>query len=81
MGMRMRGVGPGLQLPRPDRPIRRGTLRRIAAYFKPYRWQVLLKARERHELRAALAACMGRERAWPTRRQPRRPRARWRAGR
>jgi ATP-binding cassette subfamily B protein len=38
----MRGVGPGLQLPRPDRPIRRGTLRRIAAYFKPYRWQVLL---------------------------------------
>jgi ATP-binding cassette subfamily B protein len=41
MGMRM-GAGRSLQLPRPDRPIRPGTLRRIARYFKPYRWQVLL---------------------------------------
>jgi ATP-binding cassette subfamily B protein len=35
-------MGPGLRLPKPDRPIRRGTLRRIARYFGPYRWQVLL---------------------------------------
>jgi ATP-binding cassette subfamily B protein len=33
-------MGRSLMTERPDKPVRPGTFKRVASYFKPYRWQV-----------------------------------------
>jgi ATP-binding cassette subfamily B protein len=33
-------MGRSLMTERPDRPVKPGTFKRVASYFKPYRWQV-----------------------------------------
>src|SRR5947209_9576742 len=35
-------IGAGFEAQKPDRPIRPGTVRRVATYFRPYRLQVVL---------------------------------------
>ena len=40
--MMRRGMGAGFMMQSPERPISRGTVRRVAAYFRPYRPQVAL---------------------------------------
>src|SRR5918911_5563773 len=40
MGRGPHGMGRSLMTERPDKPVKPGTFRRVASYFKPYRWQV-----------------------------------------
>ncbi|GAC1329858.1 MAG: ABC transporter ATP-binding protein [Chloroflexota bacterium] len=40
--MGRRGMGNAMMAEKPDRPLRPGTVRRVVAYFRPYRLEVLL---------------------------------------
>jgi ATP-binding cassette subfamily B protein len=42
MGRGAHGMGRSLMTERPTKPVRPGTLKRVASYFKPYRWQVVV---------------------------------------
>src|SRR5437868_5778931 len=41
-GMGRGGIGSGFLMEKPDRPISRGTVRRVVGYFRPYLLQVVL---------------------------------------
>ncbi len=40
MGRGAHGMGRSLMTERPTKPVKPGTFKRVASYFKPYRWQV-----------------------------------------
>ncbi|HEX6506058.1 MAG TPA: hypothetical protein VF221_00350, partial [Chloroflexota bacterium] len=42
MSMGRGRIGAGFEMEKPDRPIRRGTVRRVVTYFRPYRLEVFL---------------------------------------